>query len=93
MKALGTFLGPGEAEAIALAAERKGTLLLIDEVHGRRVASRMGIPIKGTLGLLLEGYRARHVPDLQAAVDRMRGRGTWIDEDVVTAVLAAAKER
>ena len=93
VKALGTFLGLGEAEAIALAAERKGTLLLIDEVHGRRVASRMGIPIKGTLGLLLEGYRARHVPDLQVAVARMRERGTWIDEDVVTTILAAARER
>jgi predicted nucleic acid-binding protein len=91
--ALGAFLGLGEAEAIALAAERKGTLLLIDEVQGRRVALKMGISVKGTLGLLLEGYRRRHVPDLKAAVLRMRDRGAWIEDEIVAATLAAAGER
>ena len=46
--ALGTFLGRGEAEAIALAAERPNTLLLMDESHGRRVAGNMGITVRGT---------------------------------------------
>lgn len=91
--ALGAFLGRGEAEAIALAAERKGTLLLIDEVHGRRVARKMGIPVRGALGVLLEGHREDHVPDLETAIARMRERGTWIDDEVVGAIMAAARER
>ena len=66
--ALGTFLGRGEAEAIALASERTGTLLLIDEAHGRRVARQMNITVLGTLGLLLQGYRNNHVPDLKGAI-------------------------
>ncbi len=61
--ALGTFLGLGEAEAIALAGERPHTLLLIDEAHGRRVARNMRITIRGTLGVLLQGHRAGHVAD------------------------------
>lgn len=89
--ALGAFLGRGEAEAIALAGERKGTLLLIDEAHGRRVARRMGIPIKGTLGILLDGYRAGHVGDLESAIARMRERGTWIDDEILAVILAAAR--
>ncbi len=91
--ALGAFLGRGEAEAIALAAEQKDTLLLIDEAHGRRVARSMGIKIKGTLGILFRGYREGHVPDLEGAIKRMRERGTWIDEEMVAAILAAARAR
>lgn len=91
--ALRVFLGRGEAKAIALTAERKGTLLLIDEIHGRRVAREMGILVVGTLGVLLQGYRNNHVPDLEAAIARMRERGTWIDNEIVEAILAAARAR
>ncbi len=91
--ALGTFLGRGEAEAIALAAERKDTLLLIDEAHGRRVARNMRITIRGTLGLLLHGHREGHVPDLEGAIRRMREQGTCIDDDLIAAVLASARAR
>jgi predicted nucleic acid-binding protein len=90
---LGTFLGRGEAEAIALAAERPKTLLLMDESHGRRVAGNMGITVRGTLGVLLDGHWGGHVADLRGAIVRMRGRGTWIAEELVVAVLAAARAR
>ena len=91
--ALAAFLGRGEAEAIALAAERKNTLLLVDEVHGRRVADKMGISVRGSLGVLLQGCRENRVADLEAAIGRMRERGTWIEDAIVEAVLAAARKR
>ena len=91
--ALATFLGSGEAEAIALAGERPHTLLLIDEIHGRRVARNMRITIRGTLGILLQGFRAGSVPDLEAAISRMRERGTWIADELVKAILAASRRR
>ena len=72
---------------------KKGTLLLIDEVHGRRVAREMGIAVKGALGVLLQGYRDGHVLDLGAAITRMRERGTWIDQGVIGAVMRAARAR
>ncbi|HSB78640.1 MAG TPA: DUF3368 domain-containing protein [Candidatus Methylomirabilis sp.] len=90
---LGTFLGRGEAEAIALAAERPNTLLLMDESHGRRVAGNMGITVRGTLGVLLDGHRGGHVPDLRGAIVRMRERGTWIAEELVVAILAGTRVR
>ena len=91
--ALATFLGSGEAEAIALAGERPHTLLLIDEIHGRRVARNMRISVRGTLGILLQGFRAGSVLDLDVAISRMRERGTWIDDDLVAAILAASRRR
>ena len=45
-------LDAGERSAIALAQSETNALLLIDEVAGRREASRRGISNTGTLGIL-----------------------------------------
>ena len=50
----------------------------------------MNIKVVGTLGLLLQGYRHEYVSDLKAAIARMRDRGTWVTDQVVEAVIAAA---
>lgn len=49
-------LGRGECEAIALALKHQA-LLLIDEVHARTVAKRLGLHTVGSLGILVEAYR------------------------------------
>jgi predicted nucleic acid-binding protein len=53
----------------------------------------MNIKVVGTLGLLLQGYRDDYVPDLKAAIARMRDRGTWVTNEVIEAVLSAADRR
>lgn len=50
---LESLLDPGEAEAITLAGERTPSLLLIGERDGRQTARALGIPLTGTLGVLL----------------------------------------
>jgi uncharacterized protein len=55
---LAAELDRGEAEAIALALQEKADWLLIDERVGRRFAQRVGLKVKGTLGVLLEGEEA-----------------------------------
>lgn len=49
------FLDLGEREAIQLAQERKADVLLIDEQKGRSEASKRGLLVTGTLGVLIAG--------------------------------------
>jgi len=49
-------LDPGEKESIHLAAQGRGTLLLVDEEAAREAARERGVRIKGTLGFLVEAF-------------------------------------
>ncbi len=56
-------LDAGEMEVLLLARGQQPAWALIDERQARRVARAMGLPVKGTLGLLLSavlaGYMSR----------------------------------
>jgi predicted nucleic acid-binding protein len=49
----------GEASALALAAENQPSLLIIDDLKGRRLAQKLNLNITGTLGLILTAFRPR----------------------------------
>lgn len=51
----------GEAQAILLAQQQEADWVLIDNAHARRAARLAGIPLKGTIGLLLEALRKKHL--------------------------------
>lgn len=52
-----TDLGPGETETIGLALELPGSLVILDDLLGRRVALDAGLRVTGTLGPLLKAKR------------------------------------
>lgn len=64
------ILGPGEAEAIALAQELKANSLLLDETEAREEALRLGLPVSGTIGIL-EKAAERGLIDLPEAFQRL----------------------
>lgn len=56
-------LGPGESEAIALVLELNGYWLVLDDRRARRLTTGAGIPVIGTVGILV---RAKHTGLLTA---------------------------
>ena len=63
-------LDDGEREAFALAI-RLQALLIIDEAEGRAVASKLGVKLTGTLGVLVQATRRGLLPRLKPELDRL----------------------
>jgi predicted nucleic acid-binding protein len=61
----GTVLGPGEAEALAVARSRD-YVLLTDDLPARRLASSLGVSLGGTAGVLSKLVETAHLSRDQA---------------------------
>lgn len=85
-------LDAGESEAIALARASSARLILLDERHGRVVAKRLGLPVEGTLSVLLLAKRQGLVPLLGPILDQMATQGRRFSPRLRTEVLARAGE-
>lgn len=85
-------LGPGEAEALALAEEIKADLILLDDRAARVEALRRGLLVTGTIGVLLDA--AEHgLINLQDALDRLVRTLFYIEPGLITEILARHAER
>jgi predicted nucleic acid-binding protein len=89
---LANSLDPGEAAVIQLALDRGIQTVCVDEAAGRRVARLSGLTVTGTVGVLLRARREGHPFSMRDAIQRMRQRGVWLSERVVTFALAQADE-
>lgn len=85
-------LGPGEREALALAMQTEGALLLTDDLSARRQARRLGIRFTGTLGVLLRAKERGHVGALAPILGELRSRGFRLSERTRCEVLRLAGE-
>ena len=86
-------LDPGEAEAIALALQKRADWLLLDERDARRVAKSLGLKVTGVLGILLRARLAGQLPSLREAMDQLRDLADFrISADLYTEMLQSAKE-
>ncbi len=83
---------PGEESAISLARELAADVLLIDDYEGRKAASRRGIVILGTLGVL---ERAASVGFLQLedAIAQIRQTDFRLSDEVIQAVVDRHRNR
>lgn len=87
-----TDLGPGEREVIALALERRGAVVVLDDRLARNVAQRLGLRMAGTLGLLLDAKKAGRIERLEPLVDGLDSLGFRLADHTRAAVLRLAGE-
>jgi predicted nucleic acid-binding protein len=86
------LLGPGEREAIAVAAELSADVLLLDDRSARAEALRRGLTVLGTLRVLADA--AEHgFADLQVAFDRLRQTNFRATEELLDQLLALDSKR
>lgn len=80
----------GEAKVISLAIREKADMVLIDDLHARKVARIKGLRIKGTLGLLVDSYRKDLITfrQLEVLIEEIKLRtDLWINSQLCDDVL------
>lgn len=92
VRALSANLGTGEAEAITLAAEIPGALLIMDDTEGRRIARELGVQVTGLLGVLIEAKARGAISAMAPLLDQLRAEGFWLSDAMQRNVLDAVWE-
>ncbi|MBK9012587.1 MAG: DUF3368 domain-containing protein [Saprospiraceae bacterium] len=83
----------GESEAIAISLELNAALLIIDEARGRAKAKELGIPVIGTLGILLEAKAKGLIFSVKEQVEILLEQTTFrVSQPVIDTVLLLANE-
>ena len=82
----------GEAEVLSLALEEKASLVLLDELTGRKVAESLGLNVTGSIGVLIRAKQLGLVPAIKPLVDQMRQAGIYFSDRFIHAVLKQVGE-
>ncbi|GAA3959801.1 DUF3368 domain-containing protein [Mucilaginibacter dorajii] len=86
------YIDPGEASAIALASEIPFDFLILDDSDARRFAEKLGMPVKGTIGLLLIAKNRELIPLLKPYFDLIQQTNFRIAQTILDKVLRDAGE-
>jgi predicted nucleic acid-binding protein len=88
-------LDAGEIEVIVLGQQQAADWVLVDNEHAREAARQVGLPLKGTVGLLLEAWRRGHL-SLQAfelLIQEVKTRpDLWISAQLCDRALEQARQ-
>lgn len=83
-------LGRGESEVLSLALETPGSEAVIDDRAARNCALALGVPYRGTLGVLLLAHRRGLTTDPAQTLHMVRGAGLRIDAAIAAEFLLLA---
>jgi len=82
----------GESSAIALALEISDSLLILDDIKARKVATQLGLSITGTLGIIIKAKLEGIIPSVIPILNKIKQTDFRISNEVELQVLKAAKE-
>jgi len=91
-KVLSSYLDKGEASAISLAAEHENSLLIIDEIKGRKAAKVMGISVTRSLGVLVVAKNKGHIQTVKPLIEKIQKTNFRISEELIEQVLVNVNE-
>ena len=91
-QSLTELLDRGEAAALTLAEHRAAELVLVDDLKGRQAAKRLGLSVKGTVGILVGAKRAGLIDAVGPLLQTLQENGFWMSAGLRLQVLLAAGE-
>jgi len=91
-KTLRLGLGPGESEAITLASELSAARLILDDKKARRIAQQLGLPVTGTLAVLLRAKQQGFIPNVRDVLDDLAVAEFRVSDALIQDTLRQAGE-
>lgn len=85
-------LGPGESAVLTCVRRGTGDEAILDDRAARNCARALGLPVRGTLGVLLLAKRKGLVGPLRPLLDRALDAGLRLDDRTAADVLRLAGE-
>lgn len=86
-------LHDGEVEVMILAQQEiKADLVIIDDNAAKKTAKYLGLPVTGTMGVLLKAKREGYITEIASIIEEMRRKGFYISDNLVNMVLEQAGE-
>jgi len=85
-------LGRGESSVLAVALAQPGMEAVIDDLAGRKCAAALGIPVRGTLGIVLVAKTRGVIPSARAVVDDLTRGGLYLSRRVLEEALKRVGE-
>lgn len=85
-------LGNGESSVLALATSFPGSIAVIDDLAGRRCAEALGLPLRGTVGLVLAAKRTGRIAIARPLLERLRDSGMYLSDATLDRMLRLVGE-
>jgi predicted nucleic acid-binding protein len=82
----------GESSAIALALEIPDSLLILDDIKARKVATQLGLSNTGTLGIIIKAKLEGIIPSVIPILNKIKLTDFRLSSEVELQVLKAAME-
>lgn len=76
-------LGPGESAVLAYARTHPGVVAIIDDGAGRRCAETLGVPLLGTLGLIMIAKKRGLIPTARPVIALLKQQGMFLSESII----------
>jgi predicted nucleic acid-binding protein len=86
-------LDPGEAEALSLAIERPGHSVLVDERRARRTAKALGLPVIGTVGLVVRAKNDGLIGSIRPILEALVRKRFFLSDSLIEDALRDAGEQ
>jgi predicted nucleic acid-binding protein len=80
-------LGAGETSVLAVALARGGCTAILDDAASRRCARTLGVPVIGTLGVVVRAKHHGQIASAALVMRALRAAGLYIDDALLTLVL------
>ena len=85
--------GAGEAEVITWALQNPGFTAILDDRAARNLAIGQGVRVIGSLRVIVLAKERGLIPQARTALEKLRGAGAYVSEELIARAIALAGEK